>query len=151
MEKGEIESNINERHFIENMPFPFNRISDTACDKTEFSLSKIIYRLCNILSSTTSKHLTVSKKYPVLLISLKCQYSCYSFIANFLLEWLHRNSFSVIWCISMYSLPIVMGYNKRQQLPRRNSRSIKTMYQFFIGYKSCLWYSNSHRSLEIVK
>lgn len=56
----EVETNINRKHFIEQMPFPLCVLSEQGCDKIEVSLSKIIYRLCSIITSSTSKHLIVS-------------------------------------------------------------------------------------------
>ncbi|CAH1155948.1 unnamed protein product [Phaedon cochleariae] len=69
----EIETCINKKHFVQQMPFPLDRISGRPCDRIEFSLSKILTRIQNLLLTTTSKHLMsgcietlslLSKKYP---------------------------------------------------------------------------------------
>uniref|UniRef100_A0A6P7F8J4 Huntingtin-like n=1 Tax=Diabrotica virgifera virgifera TaxID=50390 RepID=A0A6P7F8J4_DIAVI len=53
----ELDTSVNKKHFISNMPFPFNKISQKICDKTDFSLSKVVSRLCNIVLTTVSKNL----------------------------------------------------------------------------------------------
>lgn len=50
----------NKRHFVENMPFPFNKLDTDGCDRVDFSLSKIVLKLYNIVLTATSKHLIVS-------------------------------------------------------------------------------------------
>lgn len=50
----------NKRHFIANMPFPFNKLDAQGCERIDFSLSKIVAKLYNIVLTATSKHLIVS-------------------------------------------------------------------------------------------
>lgn len=50
----------NKRHFVANMPFPFNKLDADGCDRIDFSLSKIIAKLYDIILKATSKHLIVS-------------------------------------------------------------------------------------------
>ncbi|RZC38340.1 huntingtin-like [Asbolus verrucosus] len=47
---------LNKKHLVDNMPFPFSEILRKSCDKIEFSLSKIVTKLYNFLLTTTSKH-----------------------------------------------------------------------------------------------
>lgn len=58
----ELDTNINKKHFVKQMPFPFNKLSEETSDKADFSLSKIIFKLSNILLTTTSKNLLVRCK-----------------------------------------------------------------------------------------
>ncbi|KAJ8928271.1 hypothetical protein NQ314_019222 [Rhamnusium bicolor] len=51
------ETNLNKKHFIRNMPFPFNQLLNDGCDRIDFSLSKIMVVLYNTVLTTTSKHL----------------------------------------------------------------------------------------------
>ncbi|CAG9829715.1 unnamed protein product [Diabrotica balteata] len=57
LQHEELDTGVNRKHFISNMPFPFNTISQKICDKTDFSLSKVVSRLCNIVLTTVSKNL----------------------------------------------------------------------------------------------
>nr|XP_023020492.1 huntingtin [Leptinotarsa decemlineata] len=53
----ETETNVNKKHFIKQMPFPFNKLCNNFCDRIDFTLSKIIARLCNMLLTSTIKNL----------------------------------------------------------------------------------------------
>ncbi|XP_018571399.1 huntingtin [Anoplophora glabripennis] len=47
----------NKRHFVDNMPFPFNKLDAEGCERIDFALSKIVAKLYNIVLTATSKHL----------------------------------------------------------------------------------------------
>ncbi|CAH1990108.1 unnamed protein product [Acanthoscelides obtectus] len=67
------DTSVNRKNFIRQMPFPFNEMLQKPCRRIEFSLSKILVKLCNFVLTSTSKHLIsgsletlsyLSKTYP---------------------------------------------------------------------------------------
>ncbi|CAG9862370.1 unnamed protein product [Phyllotreta striolata] len=52
---SELDTNINKKHFINHMPFPFNNISVNPCKQIDFSLSKIVSKLSNFVLTAVSK------------------------------------------------------------------------------------------------
>lgn len=55
------DKSLNWRHFVENMPAPYSRISRLVCGPTEDFLSKIIAELHLSLLENHSKYITVSR------------------------------------------------------------------------------------------
>ncbi|XP_063922689.1 huntingtin isoform X2 [Zophobas morio] len=49
--------NLNKKHLVDNMPFPFSEIEQKSCDKIEFALSKIVTKLYHCLLTATSNYL----------------------------------------------------------------------------------------------
>lgn len=53
----ELDTDVNKKHFVSHMPFPFNKLFEQINSKTDFSLSKIICKLFGIVLTATSKNL----------------------------------------------------------------------------------------------
>ncbi|KAJ8959892.1 hypothetical protein NQ318_011628 [Aromia moschata] len=54
---SKMDTSVNKKHFIRNMPFPFDQLPNEGCDRIDFSLSKITVTLYNTILTATSKHL----------------------------------------------------------------------------------------------
>ncbi|XP_056637539.1 huntingtin [Diorhabda sublineata] len=89
LKNPELDTNINKKHFVSHMPFPFDKLCDQICYKTDFNLSKIICKLCGIVLTTTSKNLlsgcievlsSLSNTYPCTVY--KNSWSMYDFQIN---------------------------------------------------------------------
>ncbi|XP_008191527.2 huntingtin [Tribolium castaneum] len=50
------EKDLTKKHLIDNMPSPFSQILHERCDKTEYSLSRIVTKLYHFLLTGTSNH-----------------------------------------------------------------------------------------------
>jgi hypothetical protein len=87
-------NNLNGKHLVDNMPFPFSEMLRKGCDKVEFSLSKIITKLYNFLLTATSNYFIVS-----IVVSV-----CFFFLVKTVLVRLHRNSVTSFQYISHHGV-----------------------------------------------
>ncbi|CAH0556043.1 unnamed protein product [Brassicogethes aeneus] len=127
--------NLNKKHFIKAMPFPFDKILDKCPDSEEYTLSLIVNQLYKFLLSSTSKHLMMGCFESLCLLSNKYPSTVYKnawILSNRTDEDLRTSSDLLDLCISFLNTS-VMVYDINCQI-----NMLELASNLFAGQSVCI-------------